>query len=120
MKHFFNHTEINTTFGEYAVRREDGSCYPEMGTQRIYKFPNGYGASVVQHEHSYGGREGLFELTMLDSSGEICYSSPVTNGVIGWLTMEQVDGLLDDINKLSNRTSVVILDRVPTVEDLFG
>lgn len=98
MKHFFNHSEMNTDFGEYAVKREDGSCYPEMGTQRIYKFANGYGASVVRHEYSYGGREGLFELAVLDANGELCYSSPVTNDVIGWLTMEQVDGLLDQIS----------------------
>ena len=121
MKHFFNHVgKINTDFGEYAVKRKDGSCYPEMGSQRIYKFANGYGASVVRHENSYGGREGLYELAVLDSDGNICYDSPITNDVIGWLTIEQVDGLLDDINKLSNHTSVVILDKVPTVEDLFG
>jgi len=100
MKHFFNHVEMNTDFGEYAVKREDGSCYPEMGSQRIYKFPNGYGASVVRHENSYGGREGLFELAVLDANGNICYSSPVTNDVIGWLTMAQVDDLLDDISQL--------------------
>ncbi len=100
MKHFFNHVEMNTAFGEYAVKREDGSCYPEMGSQRIYKFPNGYGASVVRHENSYGGREGLFELAVLDANGNICYSSPVTNDVIGWLTMKEVDGLLDSISNI--------------------
>jgi hypothetical protein len=101
MKHFFNHCgKINTSFGEYAVKRNDGSCYPEMGSQRIYKFPNGYGASVVRHENSYGGRKGLFELAVLDANGDICYSSPITNDVIGWLTIEQVDDLLDDISQL--------------------
>jgi len=101
MKHFFNHVgKINTAFGEYAVKREDGSCYPEMGSQRIYKFPNGYGASVVRHENSYGGREGLFELAVLDSDGNICYDTAITNDVIGWLTMVQVDDLLDDISQL--------------------
>lgn len=102
-KHFFNYAAINTKdFSEYAVRRDDGSCYPEMGSQRIYRFPNGYGASVVRHERSYGGRSGLFELAVLDSNDEICYDTPITTGssVIGWLTLEQVDTLLDDISKL--------------------
>ena len=100
-KHFFNYAEIKTC-GEYAVRRGDGSCYPEMGTQRIYRFPNGYGASVVRHERSYGGRQGLFELAVLDSSDELCYDTPITtnSSVIGWLKPEQVDTLLDDISKL--------------------
>lgn len=114
LKHFFNHTDkINTDFGEYAVKCEDGSCYPEMGTQRIYKFPNGYGASVVRHERSYGGREGLFELAVLNEQGNICYSTPITSNVIGWLTMEEVDQILDDISKLSGCTKVVAFDEMP-------
>ncbi len=97
--HFFNHTSI-TAVGEYAVRRPDGSCHPEIGIQRIYRFPNGYGASAVRHENSYGGREGLYELAVLDSNDDLCYTTPVTNDVIGWLTIEQVDALLDQISKL--------------------
>ena len=100
-KHFFNYAEINTKdFCEYAVQRNDGTCYPEMGSQRIYRFSNGYGASVVRHEHSYGGGQGLFELAVLDSNDELCYDTPITNDVIGWLTHEQVDELLDKISKL--------------------
>ena len=101
MKYFFEYAEINTKdFSEYAVHRNDGTCYPEMGSQRIYRFANGYGASVVRHEHSYGGRQGLFELDVLDSNDELCYDTPITNDVIGWLTHEQVDELLDKISKL--------------------
>ena len=125
--HFFNHSEIKTV-GEYAVKRNDGSCYPEMGTERIYRFPNGYGASVIRHENSYGGRsstgsqgvQSLYELAVLDSNDEICYDTPVTSNVIGWLTISEVDSLLEDISRLENRVSTVTLHRVPTPEDLFG
>ena len=104
--HFFSHAEINTV-GEYAVKRPDGSCYPEIGTQRIYRFPNGYGASVVRSEKSYGGREGLFELAVLDSSDDLCYTTPVTRDVEGWLTIDNVDKLLDQISKLPKAPQLV-------------
>ena len=97
-KHFFNYSEIHT-IGEYAVRRKDGTCYPEMGSKRIYQFSNGYGASVIRHERSYGGRAGLFELAVLNN-GELCYTSAVASYIDGWLTHEQVDELLDKISLL--------------------
>ena len=36
------------------------------GVQHTYKFPNGYGASVIRHEGSYGYSQGLWELAVLD------------------------------------------------------
>lgn len=117
MKYFFEYAEINTKFGEYAVRRNDGTCYPEMGSQRIYRFENGYGASVVRHERSYGGREGLFELAVLGPDGDLCYDTPITNDVIGWLKPKEVDGLLDEISKLP--TPSPTLERFDRSEDIF-
>jgi hypothetical protein len=63
-------------------------------------FENGYGASVVRHEYSYGGKDGLYELAVLDSNGEITYATPVTNDVIGYLKPENVTELLIQIQKL--------------------
>lgn len=118
-KHFFNYAEINTKdFSEYAVRRDDGSCYPEMGSQRIYRFPNGYGASIIRHEHSYGGRQGLFELAVLDSNDELCYDTPIARDVIGWLTHKQADELLDKISKLPAPSPT--LERLDRPEDIFS
>ena len=118
-KHFLNYAEINTKdFNEYAVRRNDGTCYPEMGSQRIYRFGNGYGASVVRHEHSYGGRQGLFELAVLDSNDELCYDTPITRDVIGWLTLVQVEELLDQISKLPADSPT--LERFDRPEDIFS
>ena len=70
------------------------------GTQRIYKFPNGYGASVIRHQGSYGFKNGLWELAVLDSSGDLCYSTPITNDVIGHLSDEEVILKLNEIRGL--------------------
>ena len=53
-------------------------------------FKNGYGVSVVCHSFSYGGKNGLYEVAVLDTDGEITYETDVTDDVIGHLTPEQV------------------------------
>lgn len=67
---------------------------------RIY-FSNGYGASVVRHMGSYGGPEGLYELAVLKDDS-ICYDTPITNDVLGWLEPEAVTQLLQQIKELEN------------------
>ena len=70
------------------------------GVQVKYKFPNGYGASVVRHSFSYGNEDGLFELGILDPDDHLCYSTPITDDVIGYLTPIDVDKLLIRIKNL--------------------
>lgn len=70
------------------------------GTQRVYKFPNGMGASVVRHDFSYGGNKGLWEIAVLDEQGSIDYSTPITNDVIGHQTDSQVTDILEQIKDL--------------------
>jgi hypothetical protein len=53
-------------------------------------FENGRGVSIIRHKGSYGGRNGLFELAVLDSEGEIDYSTPVCGDVLGWLSVDEV------------------------------
>jgi hypothetical protein len=53
-------------------------------------FKNGYGVSVVCHSFSYGGKNGLYEVAVLDTDGEITYETDVTDDVIGHLTPEKV------------------------------
>lgn len=71
------------------------------GVQIEYKFPNGYGASVIRSEYSYGGKRGLWELAVLDSSGALDYSTPVTGDVEGHLADEDVERLLEQIAGLT-------------------
>ena len=74
---------------------------PEVdGYQLVYKFDNGYGASVVKHNFSYGGKKGLYELAVLDNEGGLCYDTPITEDVIGHLTMGEVDKILVEISHL--------------------
>lgn len=74
---------------------------PEVdGYQLVYKFDNGYGASVVKHNFSYGGKKGLYELAVLDKDGGLCYDTPITEDVIGHLTMGEVDKILVEISYL--------------------
>lgn len=74
------------------------------GDQYEFAFANGYGASVIRHEFSYGGPEGLWELAVLNSSGDLCYTTPITSDVIGHLDERAVALLLDQICRLERTT----------------
>jgi hypothetical protein len=84
----FNDLEFNAHPGGFGVYA------------RVF-FPNGYGASVVKSEYSYGGRDGLYELAVInETTGEITYDTPITNDVEGYLTPEDVTNLLERIEAL--------------------
>ena len=77
---------------------EDG-----RGEHKVYRFENGYGASVVRGPYTYGGPEGLWELAVLKWNGEkcnLCYNTSITDNVMGWLKEEAVDELLEKIEEL--------------------
>ena len=69
------------------------------GIQKVYKFPNGYGASVIQHRGSYGYQKGLWEVAVL-FHGELCYDTEITSDVIGHLNDPEVDNILGKIFRL--------------------
>jgi hypothetical protein len=71
-----------------------------MGKQCIVQFQNGYGASIVQGPHTYGGTKGLYELAVFGKDGQISYSTPITDDVLGYLTEEDVEKTLTDIKNL--------------------
>jgi hypothetical protein len=68
--------------------------------QCIVQFPNGYGASIVQGEHTYGGKDGLYEIAVFGKDGHISYSTPITDDVLGYLSEEEVEKTLTDIKNL--------------------
>ena len=72
------------------------------GVQYEYTFPNGYGASVIKHSYSYGGKQGLWEIAPLDQDGDF-----IGRGVFGWdddvqgyLTNGEVNAILEKLQDL--------------------
>lgn len=69
------------------------------GVRAVAQFPNGYRASVVRGDFTYGGDRGFYELAVMDDRG-ICYDTPITDDVLGYLTPDDVTRLLADIEAL--------------------
>ena len=69
---------------------------------RVVEFENGYGASIISHDGSYGGDHGLFEVAVLHDD-IIVYDTPVTKDTVGWLDFAGVAGILKDIEELPPR-----------------
>ena len=79
------------------------SNYPDSGIAARHFFPNGYGISVVRFPGSYGADEGLYELAVLqglEDEWEICYDTPITDDVMGYLTIEDVETVLTQVKEL--------------------
>lgn len=74
------------------------------GPHKVYKFPNNYGASVIQNDYSYGGERGLWEIAVIyfvdGNEWDIDYSTPITSDVLGYLTDEEVENTLEQIKNL--------------------
>jgi hypothetical protein len=72
--------------------------------QKLYRFANGYGASVVKGEHTYGGDENLWELAVItfktDGEYNLCYTTPITSDVEGHLADDAVEELLAKVEAL--------------------
>ena len=72
-----------------------------VGKKARMTFENGYGVSVVSHTYSYGGKDGLFEIAVLDKDGDLTYDTPVTNDVIGYLAEEDVTDVMKQVQELN-------------------
>lgn len=80
----------------YKVREESNLQY-------IFKFDNGYGASVIKNIMSYGNEQDLFELAVIkfiDGLWSFCYSTDITDDVLGYLENDDVLDLLERIKNL--------------------
>jgi hypothetical protein len=73
-----------------------------FGYQKFVEFDNGYTASVVSNDMSYGSDRGLFEIAILHGS-EIVYDTGLTEDVIGFLDFQDVADTLKKIEQLPKR-----------------
>ena len=77
------------------------------GTQEIHRFDNGYGASKVMHDFSYGGGRNLWEIAVIKFTGDgewdwhIRYDTPITDNVLGYLTYTEAQAVLQQIKELT-------------------
>jgi hypothetical protein len=71
---------------------------------KVYTYPNGYGASVVSKYYghgmgTYGADMGLFEVAVL-RHGKLCFDTPVSPDVEGFLDFQGVADILKKIEAL--------------------
>ena len=90
-------------------------CHPALipsanSNQLLYKFSNGYGASVIT-----GGYEGPlcpYELAVVkfdpENNWDLCYDTKITSDVLGWLTTNEVMALLNRIEDLPQVQEAVL------------
>lgn len=71
-----------------------------VGKKVRMQFDNGYGVSVVSHTYSYGGKDGLYEVAVLDKNGDLTYETPITGDVLGYLEPEQVTEIMEKVQSL--------------------
>ena len=82
--------------------------FPDTGIAARHFFPNGYGVSVVQFttpfgSGSYGAQEGLYELAVLkgvEEDWKICYDTPITDDVLGYQSVEEIELVLCKVENL--------------------
>jgi len=99
-------TDVNTlkcVEAKFTGKLPENFTRDEAHYQKQYFYSNGYGASVIWNQDSYGADEGLFEVAVLDASGSIVYDTPIADGVCGFLNFGQVADVLQQIRNLPVR-----------------
>lgn len=98
--------QLNCTGFELYVVSEEHTEGDDRRDHYIFRFENGYGASVVKSPASYGMEKDEWELAVLrfdnfdKERSYIAYDTPITDDVIGWLNDQQVREILSKIRDL--------------------
>jgi hypothetical protein len=96
-------TVLRMKFTDLEFKQHPGIPGQEA-IQAIHFFPNGYGASVVRFPGSYGYEEGLYELAVLEGTiddYDLCYDTPITDDIMGHLSEESIEDIINDIQTLT-------------------
>lgn len=71
---------------------------PPQDARRVFKFDNGYSASVVRDQETYGDPYGLYELTVIGPDGEPDYDTfGLDDEAFEGLYEEEVQAILNQI-----------------------
>ena len=71
------------------------------GIQACMTFDNGYSVSVIRNAYSYGGRDNLYELAMMNADySKIIYCDIVNYDVCGYLKPKDVTELMIKIQRV--------------------
>lgn len=101
------HNPAGSPFGEYIIQSGPHKHLMD-GTQTVYRFPNGYGASVITGQFTYTDTERPFEVGVLrfdnpkSKRWEITYDTPLTDDTLGYQTLQGVYEILQQIKDLSD------------------
>jgi len=68
-------------------------------TQAKVSFINGYGASVITGPTAYTDHERPYEVAVLHKEN-LCYTTPITDDVLGYKTAKEVEDILEKIKAL--------------------
>ena len=87
------------------VWREGRNNGIALGDQRIYRFDNGYGASVISGGYAYSDLDHPYELAVIkfddeDGGFDLVYDTPIGEDVIGYLDANEVNEILKQIKHL--------------------
>ena len=99
---------------EYEYHYDDNFAFSGQRRHIIVRFPNNYGASIVHHFGSYGNKDNLLEIAVLNFKDlknknpiernigdyELCYTTPITDDVLGYVEPDDVPTILKDIESL--------------------
>ena len=94
---------VNEEFRNFVTRKERPNLLDplEGGVRYEFRFPNGYGASVIKFFGSYGYEDDLWELALLKETSkgiwELEYTELVGFDVLAHLTDERVNKCLKRI-----------------------
>ena len=80
------------------------------GIQLVLDFEK-YNLSIVKHEGSYGGKQGLFEIMVSDNSGHGVELPGITaqgDTVKGFLTLEDVSGICKKMTVITGNDPVKV------------
>ena len=80
------------------------------GIQLVLDFKK-YELSIVQHDGSYGGTKGLFEIMVSDKSGHGVELPGITaegDTVKGFLTLEEVSGICKKLSTITGNDPVKV------------